>query len=734
MKLINRLLISMLILASLLGQPAPAVRAETTLSGGSALAPQALVWADSAYQYSSVVNCFSIIQGLPYSEPGMGVKVGYQTDLTQGTPAPNQVYYIHVVVASMGNPCSGQRAYIDVQLPASTLPVISGANPVYCFANGAPFTAPSCPQVLQASSINPGAYVIPSQDFAHAQLWGIVQGTILEFAIPVQSSIPLGGSTLMANIWVLDGNSSPWLRPALGVYVFSHTPAVFYPAISTGSITAHTAISTANIYAFGATGTVYFDLGLTSGYGMGPDIAQITTPGSGWTVTSDWTGLGFTLAADTLYHWRVRFVSGATTYYGDDQTFRTLTDGLVTVGSGSPGSCTTGTLDAAFASAGLKEISFNCGSAPVTIGLSGTKTIYSSLTINGGNLVTIQGSGSFGLFDVAGGAALTFNNLTLAGGGGTGCGGAVHVQPAASASFNLVHLTNNHSAYGGAICVEATGGAGLNRSLLNANSAGADGGAVYNVGNFDSWWSDISGNSASGEGGGIWSSGSTFLTYSLISGNSLPTRNLTGNRGGGIFNSGDATITNTTISGNLASNGGGLANINGSMALTEVTIADNTADRAIKTMLQIPSAGGLLSTTLVTATLRNTLLARNSPGNCGTLVEYLNFTSGGNNLSSDGRCNLTAPDDLSNVDPLLGPLANNGGLTRTMSLAPGSPAIDAGSNLYCGFYDQRGFIGPSVPGDTVQRQVNGRGLPGPAQCDIGAFEFRPEIFLPWVTK
>jgi hypothetical protein len=224
------------------------------------------------------------------------------------------------------------------------------------------------------------------------------------------------------------------------------------------------------------------------------------------------------------------------------------------------------------------------------------------------------------------------------------------------------------------------------------------------------------------------------LTYSLISGNSLPTRNLTGNRGGGVFNSGDATITNTTISGNLASNGGGLANINGSMSLTEVTIADNTADRSFKSMFQIPSAGGLLSTTLLTATLRNTLLARNSPGNCGTLPGYYDFTSGGNNLGSDGRCSLTASGDLSNVDPLLGPLANNGGLTRTQALAPGSPAIDAGSNLYCGFYDQRGFIGPSDGGGTVTRQVNGRDLPGPAQCDIGAFEFRPELFLPRVIK
>src|SRR5207245_3920500 len=64
------------------------------------------------------------------------------------------------------------------------------------------------------------------------------------------------------------------------------------------------------------------------------------------------------------------------------------------------------------------------------------------------------------------------------------------------------------------------------------------------------------------------------------------------------------------------------------------------------------------------------------------------------------------------IDPLLGPLTDNGGPTPTMALLHGSPALDAGDNaLLHGPYalrtDQRGF--PRKSGSHV---------------DIGAFEFQ----------
>lgn len=64
------------------------------------------------------------------------------------------------------------------------------------------------------------------------------------------------------------------------------------------------------------------------------------------------------------------------------------------------------------------------------------------------------------------------------------------------------------------------------------------------------------------------------------------------------------------------------------------------------------------------------------------------------------------------IDPLLGPLQNNGGPTLTQALLDGSPAIDTGTRTECPATDQRGYARP-VDGD-------GDGI---AECDIGTYEY-----------
>src|SRR6185503_12185102 len=61
-------------------------------------------------------------------------------------------------------------------------------------------------------------------------------------------------------------------------------------------------------------------------------------------------------------------------------------------------------------------------------------------------------------------------------------------------------------------------------------------------------------------------------------------------------------------------------------------------------------------------------------------------------------------------DPMLAPIANNGGYTQTMALSIGSAAINTGPNSGCPIYDQRGVARP---------QGN--------RCDIGAYELEMTV-------
>ena len=171
---------------------------------------------------------------------------------------------------------------------------------------------------------------------------------------------------------------------------------------------------------------------------------------------------------------------------------------------------------------------------------------------------------------------------------------------------------------------------------------------------------------------------------------SVIANNLVDPFGAGIFVRGTLTVTNSTISGNRARAGGGIFVDYGTASLTNVTVAGNTGVFGPGGISGSPSA----------MTLRNTIVANNSGGDCG------GGTSLGHNLDSDGTCGLTGPGDRSGVDPQLTGLQNNGGPTLTHGLYPNSPAIDAGDNNGCPATDQRGVARPQG-----------------AACDIGAYEY-----------
>lgn len=253
---------------------------------------------------------------------------------------------------------------------------------------------------------------------------------------------------------------------------------------------------------------------------------------------------------------------------------------------------------------------------------------------------------------------------------------------------------------------------------------GSSGGGLFSV--FGSHMiihsSVISGNTAGGKGGGIYTNlaGSTIrIADSLIANNSAA------DIGGGIQSGSIVVITNSTISGNeTALTGGGISNdsVNSQLILNFVTISNNRADSN-----NVGSGeGGGLHLISGTVTLTNSIVAGNwrgirSPDDCAvdsaiaasySLVQVMT------------HCALTGTNNLTATNPLLLPLADNGGPTLSHALAETSPGIDqipSGVNA-CGLgvmTDQRGW----------PRPYNNR-------CDMGAFEWQPMLtyYLPVLLR
>ena len=143
----------------------------------------------------------------------------------------------------------------------------------------------------------------------------------------------------------------------------------------------------------------------------------------------------------------------------------------------------------------------------------------------------------------------------------------------------------------------------------------------------------------------------------------------------------------------------------GTLTLTYCTVSDNSA--ASGGGVYIQGAGG----TVANVTAITSLFDNPADGNLAVAADAA-FVSLGHNLFSDKPAVALAPTDLINTNPLLGPLANNGGPTPTQALLPGSPAINAGVAVPGVTTDQRGVLRPQ-----------GRAP------DIGAFELQvpPEI-------
>lgn len=249
------------------------------------------------------------------------------------------------------------------------------------------------------------------------------------------------------------------------------------------------------------------------------------------------------------------------------------------------------------------------------------------------------------------------------------------------AGFKFFYLYNDETVVKGNLTLRAL-------TLAHARGTGSDypdGGAIYNDGNMTLDRCTLFGNQAAnnGAGGAIYNVGTVALTNCTLTGNQSGIASLDG-PGSAIYNRGTATLTNCTVTGNTSRRNGAICN-----------------------------------SFLAALTLTNTIVSGNTDldgtpdvfNNQGITLNGVNFIGAGISDPYDSGT-VTGPAPLTG-NAMLGTLADNGGLTKTVMPRPGSPCIDptGGATSSVLTTDQRG----------QPRVVDGDQTAG-AILDIGAVE------------
>ena len=290
-------------------------------------------------------------------------------------------------------------------------------------------------------------------------------------------------------------------------------------------------------------------------------------------------------------------------------------------------------------------------------------------------------------------------NLTITGGNITGnhagaSGGGVYSEDMTMSGTTVD--SNTAGDYGGGV----GGYGGITGATIIANTAKYGGGVVLEPSTVKSTITDttISGNHASSDGGGVYG----FTNFS-ISGSTISTNTAVDSGGGIAVSQGTAQVTNSTIDSNTADRGGGVAKESdssfeslggatpqggvgpGTLSLLFTTVYNNTGTSSGGSVFFESQNGALdISASIIGKS--------NISPDCNTPT----LSSLGYNVEQGTGCGLGNTADVTGVDPLLGPLANNGGLTKTRAVLQNSPAINRVPVLTCSgtATDQRGIARP----------------------------------------
>jgi hypothetical protein len=358
-----------------------------------------------------------------------------------------------------------------------------------------------------------------------------------------------------------------------------------------------------------------------------------------------------------------------------DDAAKTTCDGTVADGCSLRGAI----LDAN-ANSGVADTITFASTVTGTITLGGTRLpdITDQLDVQGpgADVLTISGNDASGIFYEDNDAPLSISGLTLSHGYSQPIGGL------------------GNSDEGGAVRSDGAGSLTLLDMTIDDSRAFFGGGIVKENGPLVVRESTIYLNSASAYVGGIGTVNSTVtIADSTVSGNSATPGGADGAAGIAAYY-GDLTVENSTVTGNDGGSGSGgvyAKDINPSLYSSIVAGNTGATSNDVRTETGTSGAG-----TFVNA--KYSLIGDSS-----------GFTLGGNST-----------DNILDKDPLLGPLADNGGPTPTHKPAGNSPVIDKGKNYNGTGNDQRGM--PIYDDPSRANTVDGR--------DIGAVELQAGDVIP----
>lgn len=291
------------------------------------------------------------------------------------------------------------------------------------------------------------------------------------------------------------------------------------------------------------------------------------------------------------------------------------------------------------------------GANTILFTVSGTIQLGSALpaatskfTVNGGDAITIQGSGTDRIVGSNSNADMTWAHIAMKNGGNTATpsdGGSILSY--GKLTLDHVSITASQGRLGGAVFVGS--GAGMLTmvdSTISLSSASQSGGAVY---------------------------ADTGAPASIV--RSTLDANYSSLYGGAVFVMSSLTLANSTLWGNESNDGGAIAGPT-DISITSSTITHNTSN----------TVGAIHGPDSAILTIRNSIVAGNTGGDVGTPIDA-------NTNSYIGGATATLLDPAG--------LADNGGPTKTVRvLKTATSLIGKGQAALCaalpvGGVDQRGF-------------------------------------------